>query len=125
MLHILTAMRKTMCFRRTLAVLLLFTSARFLSAAPPQSPLRLSPTGIPVHGNHFHSDAGLTVMDWNRDGLPDLLFHDTGSIGSVTIYLNEGTQAEPRYARGIWLPYNCTETAPTATAVACARSSRS
>ncbi len=106
-------MRKPKCLRRYLAVLLLFTSAGFLSAAPPQSPLRLSPTGIPVRGDHFHSDAGLTVMDWNHDGLPDLLFHDTGSIGSVTIYLNEGTQAEPRYARGIWLPYNCTETAPT------------
>lgn len=106
-------MKKTKGLRRTLAVLLLVASARCLGAAPPQSPLRLSPVGLPVAGNAFHSDAGLTVMDWNRDGLPDLLFHDTGSTGSLTIYLNEGTRSEPRYGRGIWLPYNSTETAPT------------
>jgi len=83
-------------------------------AGPPaQSLLRLSPVGLPVSGNHFHSDAGLTVMDWNRDGLPDLLLHDTGSIGSVNIHLNEGTPTQPRYGHGIWLPYNSTETAPT------------
>lgn len=87
--------------------------ARPLRAGPPPSPLRLSSTGIPVGGNSFHSDAGLTVMDWNRDGLPDLLLHDTGSTGSMTIYLNEGTRSEPRYGRGIWLPYNSTETSPT------------
>ncbi|MEI8080442.1 MAG: VCBS repeat-containing protein [Actinomycetes bacterium] len=79
----------------------------------PPSPLLLSPVGLPVAGNQFHCDAGLTVMDWNRDGLPDLLFHDTGSTGSVTIYLNDGTLADPQYGHGIWLPYNSTETAPT------------
>jgi hypothetical protein len=82
-------------------------------AAAAPAPLLLSPVGIPVRGDHFHCDAGLTVMDWNRDGLPDLLLHDTGSIGTVTIHLNEGTRTEPRYGHGIWLPYNSTETAPT------------
>jgi hypothetical protein len=97
----------------TITLVALFASARWIAAAPAPSPLRLSPTGIPVVGNCFHSDAGLTVMDWNRDGLPDLLLHDTGSTGSMTIYLNEGTRAEPRYGSGTWLPYNSTETAPT------------
>jgi len=91
-----------------LAVLLL----PFETVAAPPAPWQLSPVGIPVRGDHFHCDAGLTVLDWNRDGLPDLLLHDTGSTGRGTIYLNEGTPAEPRYGHGIWLPYNSTETAP-------------
>jgi hypothetical protein len=51
-------------------------------------------------------------MDWNLDGLPDLVLGDTGSLGSFTVYLNEGTRAEPKFSRGVWFPYNCTETAP-------------
>ncbi|NDC63730.1 MAG: VCBS repeat-containing protein, partial [Planctomycetia bacterium] len=94
-----------------LACLLLLSAAH--GDPPPQSPLRLSAVGLPISADHFHSDAGLTVMDWNRDGLPDLFFHDTGSTGTGTIHLNEGTRTEPRYGRGIWLPYNSTETAPT------------
>ena len=93
-------------------LLFVLLAAGNLSAAVA-APLLLSPVGIPVRGDHFHCDAGLTVMDWNRDGLPDLLLHDTGSIGTVTIHLNEGTRTEPRYGHGIWLPYNSTETAPT------------
>ena len=92
---------------------ILATALPACGGPPAPSPLRLSPVGLPVAGNQLHCDAGLTVMDWNRDGLPDLLFHDTGSTGSVTICLNDGTLAEPRYGRGIWLPYNSTETTPT------------
>lgn len=88
-------------------------SSMALAGPAAGASLRLSPVGLPVSGDHFHCDAGLTVMDWNRDGLPDLLFHDTGSTGSLTIHLNEGSRNDPRFGRGIWLPYNSTETAPT------------
>ncbi|MBN2491618.1 MAG: VCBS repeat-containing protein [Planctomycetes bacterium] len=45
--------------------------------------------------------AGPEVADWDGDGLPDLL--SGSSAGGVVFFRNEGTRAQPRYARGMLL----------------------
>ncbi|MCA9124985.1 MAG: carboxypeptidase regulatory-like domain-containing protein [Planctomycetales bacterium] len=44
------------------------------------------------------------LVDWNNDGLEDLLVGETiGSYGKVRLYLNEGTAAQPQFGEVVYL----------------------
>jgi hypothetical protein len=48
-----------------------------------------------------------TVADWNGDGKKDLIVGSfTGDPGNVRLYLNTGTDAEPKFGKATFLEAN-------------------
>ncbi len=56
--------------------------------------LEAGDTAIKVPGG----DSGPVIADWDQDGMPDLLVG--AGDGSVLFYRNEGSRAQPTYAKG-------------------------
>jgi len=88
--------------RVTLAMLALFLATGLAMAedATSQSPL-LPPVRIEAADGPINVDVGHSapfVVDWNRDGLPDLLVGQFGG-GKLRIYINTGTATEPKYGK--------------------------
>ncbi len=72
------------------------------AAGPPQlsTGIHLSAEGkaIDVEIGHLVP----TVVDWNGDGKKDLIVGQF-SKGAIRLYLNEGTDAEPRFGKFTYL----------------------
>jgi hypothetical protein len=62
------------------------------------APVRLEAAGKPIDTEIGH--AAPFVCDFNGDGLKDLLVGQFGK-GLLWIYLNEGTNTEPKLAAGV------------------------
>jgi hypothetical protein len=61
-------------------------------------PVRIEAAGKPIDTDVGH--AGPSVCDFDGDGVNDLLVGQFGE-GLLWIYLNEGTNAEPKLAAGV------------------------
>jgi len=59
---------------------------------------RMTADGAPLSLVENAGHARHDVCDWNHDGLFDLVVAD--GAGMVTVFLNEGTMREPKFARG-------------------------
>jgi len=59
-------------------------------------PIRIEAEGGPIDVTTGH--AAPFVVDWNRDGLFDLLVGQFGG-GKLRIYLNTGTKDRPRFGK--------------------------
>jgi hypothetical protein len=57
-------------------------------------PVRIEAAGAPINVDVGHSAP--FVVDWNRDGKPDLLVGQFGQ-GKLRIYLNRGTAEKPTF----------------------------
>ncbi len=84
------------------AVMLTFVTALTTAAGPPQlaTGVRLSVEGKPIDMEIGHLVP--TVVDWNGDGKKDLIVGQF-SKGAIRLYLNEGTDAEPRFGKFTYL----------------------
>jgi hypothetical protein len=84
------------------AVMLTFVTALMAACAQAQlgTGVRLSAEGksIDVEIGHLVP----TVVDWNGDGKKDLIVGQF-SNGAIRLYLNEGTDAEPRFGKFTYL----------------------
>ncbi|MFH1758172.1 MAG: FG-GAP-like repeat-containing protein [Pseudomonadota bacterium] len=82
------------------------TRSTGLEGVAPASPVSAQPTPSKPAPIAMKMWAGMgraekVVADWNGDGLYDLILGDRD--GFVTVYLNQGTNAAPRYAVGMKL----------------------
>ena len=66
------------------------------AATDLEVPVRLLADGKPIDVPVGH--AAPYVVDWNRDGKPDLLVGQFGE-GKLRIFLNEGTAKEPIFGK--------------------------
>ena len=76
-----------------------------IPVAPPKAapakpaPAIITPQALKPYAGRIRTEK--VVADWNGDGLYDLILGDRD--GYVTVYLNQGTNAAPRYAVGMKL----------------------
>ena len=63
-------------------------------AGPLAPPVRIEAADGPINVDVGH--AAPHVVDWNGDGLPDLLVGQFGQ-GVLRIYLNTGSENEPKF----------------------------
>jgi TolB-like protein len=72
-----------------------------MAPTPPSKPAPVKPAPRPMVVWPGKARSEKILIDWNGDGLYDLLLGD--SDGFVTVYLNQGTNDSPRYAAGMKL----------------------
>ena len=65
----------------------------------PPTPAKLAPVAMKIWAGKGRTEK--IVVDWNGDGLYDLILGDRD--GYVTVYLNQGTNDSPKYAVGMKL----------------------
>jgi hypothetical protein len=75
--------------------------AMAMPATPPPKPSPVKPAPRPLVVWPGKALSEKILIDWNGDGLYDLLLGD--SDGFVTIFLNQGTNDSPRYTAGMKL----------------------
>jgi hypothetical protein len=63
-------------------------------------PVRLEAGGKPIDTDGDHGHAAPFVCDWDGDGVNDLLVGQMGG-GTLWIFHNKGTNAQPRLAAGV------------------------
>ncbi len=83
-------------------LMLTFVTALTAAAGPSQlsTGVRLSTEGKPIDIEIGHLVP--TVVDWNGDGKKDLIVGQF-SKGAIRLYLNEGTDAEPKFGQFTYL----------------------
>jgi hypothetical protein len=81
------------------AILVLFALAGVLLAQEFEKPVRLKAGGEFINVDIGH--AAPYVFDWDKDGKRDLLVGQFGS-GKLRIYLNKGTDIQPKYEALEW-----------------------
>lgn len=82
--------------------MLSFVAALTAAAGLPQlsTGVRLSAQGKPIDAEIGHLVP--TVVDWNGDGKKDLIVGQFAN-GAIRLYLNEGTDAEPKFGQFAYL----------------------